>query len=362
MGKKQDQCLELIGDCLFLEKKSIDSRKNYNNGGVQQSTLTLMQEFQLVVVLSEFFSRQGPEMSKNAMFLSLFGSSSPAQQFISRSRVLVRLVSTAVSGSIEPVLRFFLLFGLYYNLITLQILRTAGTWMQQLGPTSEPCLELSRRLVEDFISFSKKCSDQLRTLPQVAPRFTLNFMTSVTDLYLHEQKNGQQQMPPDLLLEIFTDWLTDNPALCSVVHPPLLLPQGAISMPLVTPLAGLISWCVLAPIYQAAPESPCYNRLHLAILQSFLHNRNAATTAAASTTLNALHLTAIIASLKQRSERMESDNERLQIALDRFGQSIQLALTARTLFGNLAQFMCRLETLPANHLLQIVIKSHKVSL
>lgn len=241
--------------------------------------------------------------------------------------------------------------------------------MQQLGPTSEPCLELSRRLVEDFVSFSKKCSEQLKTLPQVAPRFTLNFMTSVTDLYLHEQKNGQTQMPPQLLLEIFTDWLSDNPSLCSVVHPPLLLPQGAISMPLITPLAGLISWCVLAPIYQSPPESPCYNRLHLAILQSFLHNRNIAAAAngnnptAASTTLNALHLTNIIAAIKQRADKLETtDNERLQIALDRFGQAIQLALNARTLFGNLSQFICRLETLPANYLLQIVIKSHKVSL
>lgn len=108
LGKKQDHCQEFIADCVFLEKKSLDSRKNYNSTTTppatgQQSTLSLMQEFQLVVVLSEFFSRQGPEMSKNAMFLSLFGGSSSAQPFVSRSRVLVRLVSTSVSGSVEPV-------------------------------------------------------------------------------------------------------------------------------------------------------------------------------------------------------------------------------------------------------------------
>lgn len=185
-------------------------------------------------------------------------------------------------------------------------------------------------------------------------------MTSVTDLYLHNIKNGEVETPPDMLLEVFTDWLTDNPTLCLVPQPPLALPPGAISMPVVTPLTGLISWCVLAPIYQTPVESPTYDRLHLAILQSLMQTSSTQT----GPTLNALHFGTIIIALKQKADNMpnaESD-ERMQLSLERFAQAIQLALTARTFSGNFAQLLCRLETLPPNTLMQIVIKAHKVNL
>lgn len=185
-------------------------------------------------------------------------------------------------------------------------------------------------------------------------------MTSVTDLYLHNFKNGEVETPPDMLLEVFTDWLTDNPTLCLVPQPPLALPPGAISMPVVTPLTGLISWCVLAPIYQTPMESPTYNRLHLAILQSLMQTPSAQT----GPTLNALHFGTIIIALKHKADKMpnaESD-EKMQLSIERFAQAIQLALTARTLSGNFAQLLCRLETLPPNTLMQIVIKAHKVNI
>lgn len=185
-------------------------------------------------------------------------------------------------------------------------------------------------------------------------------MTSVTDLYLHNIKNGEVETPPDMLLEVFTDWLTDNPTLCLVPQPPLALPPGAISMPVVTPLTGLISWCVLAPIYQTPVESPTYNRLHLAILQSLMQTTSSTQTGA---TLNALHFNTIIKALTQRADKMpnaESD-ERMQLSIERFAQAIQLAITAR-MFGNFPQLLCRLETLPPNTLMQIVIKAHKVNL
>lgn len=185
-------------------------------------------------------------------------------------------------------------------------------------------------------------------------------MTSVTELYMHNIRNGEVETPPDMLLEVFTDWLTDNPTLCLVPQPPLALPSGAISMPVVTPLTGLISWCVLAPIYQTPVESPTYNRLHLAILQSLMQTPSVQTTA----TVNALHFGAIILALKQKADQIsnaESD-DRMQLSIERFAQAIQLALTARTLSGNFAQLLCRLETLPSNTLMQIVIKAHKVSL
>lgn len=104
VNKKLDHGLELIAEFLFLEKKPLDSRKPYNvTGNGAQSTLSLIQEFQLVVVMSEFFVRPSSEVTKNAMFLSLFGGGSSATPYVARPRVLVRLISTAVSCSISPV-------------------------------------------------------------------------------------------------------------------------------------------------------------------------------------------------------------------------------------------------------------------
>lgn len=72
--------------------------------------LSLIQEFQLVVVLCEFYERPGQEMIRNAVFLSLFEGSNA-----SRLKVLNKLIGTAIASSVAP------------------ILMSAGTWIQQLG-------------------------------------------------------------------------------------------------------------------------------------------------------------------------------------------------------------------------------------
>lgn len=93
--KNQERCLELIAECIFLEKKTDSSSKKSSNVG-----LTVFQEFQLVLVFAQYFSRPGPDVTRNAVFLCLFGNTtlSPA-----RSRVLSKFISTAISDSIAPV-------------------------------------------------------------------------------------------------------------------------------------------------------------------------------------------------------------------------------------------------------------------
>lgn len=75
----------------------------------QTCGLSLIQEFQLVVVLCEFYERPGQEMIRNAVFLSLFESNAY------RLKVLNKLIGTAIASSLAP------------------ILMSAGTWIQQLG-------------------------------------------------------------------------------------------------------------------------------------------------------------------------------------------------------------------------------------
>lgn len=328
-----DLAMDLISEFVFCEKnKDIDSRKPYT----VTSSLNVIQEFQLVFVLCEFFARPGQDATRNAVFLSLFGGSITQP----RTSVLVKLISTSVSASIAP------------------LLSSAGCWMQQLGCTSEPSLELARNLVKDFVTFAKKASEQLKTLPMLAPRFSANFMTAVTDLYLNEAK-GEILAPPEMLLEVFTDWVSENPSLCLASQEPLALPVGAIAMPVIPPLAGLIRWCVLAPL---STTKCCYSKLHLSILQSLQQTPQ---TNGPPTALNVQHLGLTINSLLLQVELLRKNNrnpendEMMQMSLERFAQAVQVALASRCIYGSTAQLLCRLETLPHNPLMEIVIKANK---
>ena len=130
--------MDLIAEFVFREKS-------------RSTQLTIIQEFQLVVVMCEYFlykseSKTNNEASKNAVFLNLFGSVTQI-----RISVLLKLISTAISASIP------------------QVLLSGGIWIQQLGATSAPSLELAQSLVQDFIVYSNKSSLQLKELPDIAP-------------------------------------------------------------------------------------------------------------------------------------------------------------------------------------------------
>lgn len=93
--KNQDHCMEIIAEYIFLEKKWPESRKSNTIMG-----LTVFQEFHLVLVFAEFFSRPGRDVTRNTVFLSLFGSSLLPP---TRARVLSKFISTAITDSIAPV-------------------------------------------------------------------------------------------------------------------------------------------------------------------------------------------------------------------------------------------------------------------
>lgn len=91
-------------------------------------------------------------------------------------------------------------------------------------------------------------------------------MTSVSDLYFKENE-GNIATPPNTLVELFTDWMTEDPSLCSFTQPPLALLPGAIPMALIPPIEGLIRWCALSPLFLPLSDLS-YSKLHLAVLHS----------------------------------------------------------------------------------------------
>lgn len=203
-------------------------------------------------------------------------------------------------------------------------------------------------------------------------------MTSVSVLYFKEI-DCDMATPPDSLIELFTEWISENPNLCSETQPPLELLSGAIPMPLIPPIEGLIRWCTLSPLFLPLNDL-IYSKLHYAVLQSLtqvrlntnrhiLHelkkfnffylkaNQNNATPT------NALALGTIIDSVRNQADRYRLQNidpdtdERMQICLERFAQSIQLGIMSRIITGSIPQLLQRLQTLPKNALLKMVLQN-----
>lgn len=94
--------------------------------------------------------------------------------------------------------------------------------------------------------------------------------------------------PPPALLEMLVGWITEDPRLLllAFINTPLnsSLPLGCLE---ITPLLGLLRWCVKAPLAYHRARKPAmsnghgesdkgtanedlYSKLHLSVLQVFL--------------------------------------------------------------------------------------------
>ncbi|GLV33957.1 uncharacterized protein CBL_11160 [Carabus blaptoides fortunei] len=350
--KHMDLAMDLMAEFVFAE---IDRR-----GNRKTTALSSLQELQLLQVLCEYFESAGTEAVKNTVFLSLFGGSSLAL----RIKILCKLVSMSVCVPAPAVLH------------------AAGIWMQQLGNTSAHSLQLAKSLVNDYFVFTPSAVSRLRTLPDSAPQFTANFLTAVAEIYLTDKRTTFTP-PPACLLETITQWVSDNYKLCTAAQNiQSSLPSGAIQMAAITPLAGLLKWCILAPVHyvtsqydsssslvsktvKAQRNEDCqkhYAQLHLALLESLLET---GPRTGPATAVCAQHLVTVIQPLQNqiaellRLGKSISTEPALQISLDRLAQAIQVALATHCIYGNTQDLLNQLDQLPDNRLLKIVINTHK---
>jgi Domain of unknown function (DUF4507) len=129
---KQDVAIEIISEFIFAENRT-NKRHSID--------LSLIEEFQIVVALCDFFAKPTPAADSRNMiiFMALFGTITPT-----RISILAKLISTAISCSL------------------CSILSASAGWMQQLG-NSAPCVELAKCLVQDFVVFSK-ATEQFKSL------------------------------------------------------------------------------------------------------------------------------------------------------------------------------------------------------
>ncbi|XP_066148407.1 integrator complex subunit 15 [Euwallacea fornicatus] len=330
--KSMDLSLDLMAEFVFYE---VDRRGNKRTQG-----LTPLIELQLLEILYEFLNSIPNEASRNTLFLNLFSPSTVN----SRVGILSKLVSLAI-GIPSPL-----------------ILVSASTWMQQLGNSSPASCKLAEALVFDYAQLAPNPEERLTSLPNIAPEFTSNLLTAVAENYFVHKK--EPMFPPQVLLKSTTDWVTENNSLCvaAQLRQPHL-PQGAIPMEATTPIAGLLRWCVLAPIYDQNQD--IYSKLYLALLNSISEIPQVQPPRA----INVQHLTAIIHPLYYYYEDLKHKGQtsgiihdsHFHLALDRLAQALQIALSVNAVYGHLDELFNALNNLHFNNLLSIVVNKYKQS-
>lgn len=139
--------------------------------------MSRIRHLELLVMICEYFNKTKIKQDNdnccgdtalNAIFMTLFPQFGAPPQ---RTNMLVSLVSLAIST--------------YSNLI----LQSAGVQMQQLGCSSKYSLQLADGLVKKFFTFINAENKSLYLLPQNAPLFTANLMTSLSELYFNTSNN-----------------------------------------------------------------------------------------------------------------------------------------------------------------------------
>ncbi|XP_060520852.1 integrator complex subunit 15 [Cylas formicarius] len=315
--KNMDLSLDLMAEFVFYEVDRRGHKRNY--------PMTPFTELQLLDILFEYLNKIPNESSRNTLFLNLFSPTTAA--------------------------------------LRLSIL--SNTWMQQLGSTSANSCKLAESLVNDYFHLAHNPNEKLKALPNIAPQFTANFLTAIAENYFLPKKDTM--FPPIKLLQCVADWVSANPLLCVAAQQrQAVLPPGAIAMEATTPIAGLLRWCILAPIYQQNDE--IYSNLYLNLLGSILEIPRSNSSKA----IYAQHLSASISplilyyyrDLKNKEDAKLGNfsilcDPAMQLSLDRFGQAIQIALSVNAIYGHLDELLNSIQQLPYNKLLSIVINRHK---
>ncbi|XP_050525034.1 integrator complex subunit 15 isoform X2 [Daktulosphaira vitifoliae] len=321
----EDLAMDLISEFIFCET---------NEEGKPTKPMSRIRHLELLVMLCEYFNKTKikheidnccGDTSLNAIFMTLFPQFGAPPQ---RTNMLVSLVSLAITT--------------YSNLI----LQSAGIQMQQLGCSSKYSLQLADGLVKKCFMFTSTKDIALKTLPQNAPLFTANLMTSLAELYFVTKPHDVViKEPPRIVLETIVHWINSDPCLCFTAHYTDLqraLPCGAIPMAATLPIHGLFRWCFLAPLFvKNSDDLELYSELHCALIESVMQgwkvyseqNQRVSRpyTMSTHTSVPPLLKEFIEDALKSDSQQLRN---KVDIVIERLAQSIHAAIISDTIFGN----------------------------
>lgn len=320
--------------------------------------MSALQELHLLEIMCSCFQEQSRDTVRQLVFSALF-SLQGNQADESRMALLGKLVSMAVAVGRIP------------------ILECAATWLQRTHRVY--CVRLARVLVDDYCSLVPGSVPTLQNIHSASPRFCCQFITTVTTLY---DLSTEELTPPLELLKMIVSWIQDDPRLVLItfLNTPLSTSQPVSSLD-VTPLGGLVRWCVKAPLAyrrdkkpvmvngsteNAEEAGPLFSALHLSVLQVFMLLPNILNEKGLFGRLALLQIESLAALTSDLSRLLDQADKHThttsddthamsQLALDRLAQALQVALANRALLCSREDLRAICSRLPHNNLLQLVL-------
>ncbi|XP_062998991.1 integrator complex subunit 15 [Elgaria multicarinata webbii] len=330
--------------------------------GAPAKRLNSLQELQLLEIMCNYFQEQSKDSVRQIIFSSLFSPQGNKADDC-RMALLGKLVSMAVAVGRGPVLE------------------CAASWLQRTPAVY--CVRLAQALVDDYCSLVPGSVQTLKQTFSGSPRFCCQFITAVTMLY---DMSSDDLIPPPDLLEMVVSWIFEDPRLILItfLNTPIAasLPIGFLEL---TPLSGLIRWCVKAPLAykrrkpppasnghlngKAAKDSaagcdqesrPLYSKLHLSVLQVLMMLQGHLTEKNLYGRLGLVPFDHVVSLVEEMSRLSDALNplhasKEIELALDRLAQALQVAMASGALLWTREDLRTVCSRLPHNNLLQLVI-------
>ncbi|XP_042294160.1 uncharacterized protein C7orf26 homolog isoform X2 [Sceloporus undulatus] len=350
--------IELMEEFIFQVPKE---RGGGSGGGSQPKRLNSLQELQLLEIMCNYFQEQSKDSVRQIIFSSLF-SPQGNKADDSRMALLGKLVSMAIAICRVPVLE------------------CAASWLQRTPAVY--CVRLAQALVDDYCSPVPGSIQTLKQIFSASPRFCCQFITAVTMLF---DMASDELIPPPDLLEMVVSWIFEDPRLILItfLNTPIAasLPIGFLEL---TPLSGLIRWCVKAPlaykqrkpspssghlngkVAKGGPEGserdcrPLYSKLHLSVLQVLMMLQGHLSEKNLYGRLGLVPLDHVVSLVEEISRMVDELNplnasKEIELALDRLAQALQVAMASGALLWTREDLRTVCSRLPHNNLLQLVI-------
>ncbi|KAK8740757.1 hypothetical protein OTU49_002690 [Cherax quadricarinatus] len=327
---------------------------------------------ELVVVreLGQHLGKIVDTAARNSLFITLFHPSSHDPRTPHKLRILSALVSLAIATH------------------NVSVLEATAVWMQQVCCLSSWSGEVCRGLVQDYFQFTSSSPPHfaaaLRALPTMAPLFTANLITTLSQLYAKVGSGEICERPPETLVSTVVWWLKGVPglpphlALAPLTHS---LPGVSLPMTAVPPIAPLMKWCVEAPFFEntnncsesqgrrsslpklmeaegffdkatsaklgPSESTNLYSQLHLSILHTLQNVPSVRARMTQKQVLCPKHVTSVVDAVCERIRSCGPENEEvINMSLDRLAQIILVALHTESLAGSLSDMWDSLHRLP----------------
>ncbi|XP_039279549.1 uncharacterized protein LOC111058281 [Nilaparvata lugens] len=298
------------------------------------------QQFKLLIHLFDYFSSSSENITKIAVFLTLFSA-----EHSKRWQILAKLVSMAISVDNADILFLTSILGC------------------QLSVTSEFCSLIVDRTIYDFIFLYPDNIGKLKTLPLSVPTFCNIFIRTVTEMYGRIDGTSKWTNVPNIILEVLIEWIEKySSQLTSMIDVDNKQPRpttiGQTMCSTLSPYPVLVKWIVLSSLYEDNEKSQqLFVKLHNSVCGSLVKLREGFN----RKLIPASTFIFIIERIKTVIE-LGTSHEKLDDCLIRLSQVVQVSMHSKAIYGdfhNLPKELDDLLSLKPNRLLHIIVECLK---